>query len=324
MFASAMRAISKAPLLVLAASLTHAARCQGQQLPRIGVLYFNLGQAAAQSARTNLGVSGNLGGDFATVVVTELGAGHKFEVIDMNTRPEIQKELAYLNGANIDPNTAARLGKELGEQMVLTGTITELSGGTSTGGMSVYRQTTSKVHVVADVQVIDVETHRVLETAEGIGDKSDTKRGVSIPGSSGASMIGSSFGNGLLQQAAKQAIDQIVQKLEASHYLTAAAATPPPPPAERHAYEGTVADVAGSTVIFTIPSADVAKVGDMVVVKRVVRTIPDPNDPKKVLRTITDTAATAKVTEVDTASSTGTAQIVSGTVKVKDKISFKP
>jgi len=323
MFTFFMRATLRTSLLVLAASITPTAVCLGQQLPRIGVLYFNLGQSAAQSARTNLNISSNLGGDFATVVVTELGAGHTFEVIDMSTRPELQKELAYLNGANIDPNTAARLGKELGEQMVLTGTITELSGGVSTSGMSVYKQTTSKVHVVADVQVIDVETHRVLETAEGIGDKSDTKRGVNIPGNAGVSTIGTGFGNGLLQQAAKQAIDQIVQKLESSHYLTAAAA-PPPPPAERHAYEGTVADVTANTVIFTIPSADAAKVGDTVTVQRVVKTIPDPTDPKKVLRVITETSATAKVTEVDAGSSTATAQISSGTVKVKDKISFRP
>lgn len=301
---------------------------QAQTLRRVGVMNFNLGEDAQRKADASLGVSGNMGSELSDMMIERLVEEHKFDVINMSLRPELAKELATQQGADVDPSTAARLGKVIGVQTVLTGTITELSGDVNTGGFGAYQRKTFRVHVVASVQMIDVETHRILETARGSGDVSQTKNGVVVnnnPNPNGnINTFGTGFSNGLLQEAATKAIDQIVQKLNASPYLAPIAAPPPPPPPPRGAYEGTVADVADNTVIFKIPSADAAKVGDTVIVERVVRSIPDPDDPKKVLKVIKETVATARVTEVDPATLTATAQIVSGTVKLKDKISFKP
>jgi curli biogenesis system outer membrane secretion channel CsgG len=320
MFTSTHRLLG-ASLLALVTSLVPSATSQAQALRRVGVINFNLGEDAAQKAHASLGVSGNLGGDLSNMMIDRLVADHKFDVINMSMRPELSKELAHQQGANIDPNTAANLGKEVGVQTVLTGTITELSGDTSTAGFGVYKQQTFKVHVVAEVQMVDVETHRVLATAKGTGDAAQTKRGVVLTGNANLNTFGTGFGNGLLQQAATKAIDQIVQNLDASPYLGPVAAAPPAP---RKPYQGMVADVTGSTVIFTIPSPDAAKVGDTVTLERVVKVIHSPTDPNKVLRTVTETAATGKVTEVDASSSTATAQMTGGPVKVKDTISYKP
>ena len=56
------------------------------------------------------------------------------------------------------------------------------------------------------------------------------------------------------------------------------------------------------------------QVGDRIDIVRVVRTIPDPQDKTRILRSITETVATALITEVDDVSATAT---VNGAASIK-------
>jgi hypothetical protein len=87
-------------------------------------------------------------------------------------------------------------------------------------------------------------------------------------------------------------------------------------------YAGLVADVSGNTLIVNVGKRNGVQVGDTIEISRPGRTILDPQT-KKVLRTIVDKIATAKVTEVDDASATAT---LSGTapVRVGDQVTLAP
>jgi hypothetical protein len=87
-------------------------------------------------------------------------------------------------------------------------------------------------------------------------------------------------------------------------------------------YAGLVADVSGNTLILNVGRLKGAQVGDTVEISRAGRTVVDPVT-KKVLRTLVDKIGTARITEVDDASSTAT---LSGAapVQVGDQIRRVP
>jgi phosphoribosylformylglycinamidine (FGAM) synthase PurS component len=87
-------------------------------------------------------------------------------------------------------------------------------------------------------------------------------------------------------------------------------------------YTGLVADVEGKTLILNVGRLKGAQVGDTVEITRAGRTILDPQT-KKVIRTIVDKVATARITEVDDASATATL-IDAASVQVGDAVRRLP
>jgi hypothetical protein len=83
-----------------------------------------------------------------------------------------------------------------------------------------------------------------------------------------------------------------------------------------------VADVSGATLILNVGRSGGARVGDTVEITRPGRTITDPQT-KKILRTITDTVGTARITEVDDVSATATV-VGSAAPRVGDQIRHVP
>src|ERR1700759_4484511 len=77
---------------------------QAQTLRRVGVMNFNLGEDATRKADASLNVSGNLGSELSDMMIERLVADHKFDVINMSLRPELAKEVATQQGADVDPS----------------------------------------------------------------------------------------------------------------------------------------------------------------------------------------------------------------------------
>ena len=87
-------------------------------------------------------------------------------------------------------------------------------------------------------------------------------------------------------------------------------------------YNGMVADVSGNTLILTVGSKAGVRVGDVVNISRVLRTVKDP-ETGAVLKVVTDPVGQAKITEIDENSATATYQGKSH-VEVKDRVTSAP
>jgi hypothetical protein len=79
----------------------------------------------------------------------------------------------------------------------------------------------------------------------------------------------------------------------------------PGSPAPSHGYSGIVADVQGNTLILTVGTSAGVKVGDVVEISRVGRTIKNPQT-NEVIKVITTPVGHATVTEADATSATAT------------------
>ena len=122
-------------------------------------------------------------------------------------------------------------------------------------------------------------------------------------------MTSSNFAETLLGEAVHQAVNQVADQLDQN------AATLPTRKLE---INGLVADVSGSTLVLNVGSKSGVKVGDMLEISRIARTVKDPSSGK-VIKTITSKLGTAKVTEVDDVSATATFQ-GAGAAKVGDAV----
>jgi curli biogenesis system outer membrane secretion channel CsgG len=127
---------------------------------RIGVVDFQNKTAYGQN---------RLGTSASDILITELAKSGKFIVVERDKLDKIMEEQKLgLSGA-VDANTAAKVGKILGLNAIVTGAISQF--GTETEG-SEYLVTQSKNQVVkctVDIRVVDAETGQILYADSGSG-----------------------------------------------------------------------------------------------------------------------------------------------------------
>lgn len=127
---------------------------------RIGVVDFE--------NKTTYGAN-RLGTSASDILITELAKSNRFIVVERDKMGKLMEEQKLgLSGA-IDPRTAAKMGKILGLNAIVTGAISQF--GEETEG-SEYLITQSKAQVVkctVDIRVVDVETGQILYADSGAG-----------------------------------------------------------------------------------------------------------------------------------------------------------
>jgi curli biogenesis system outer membrane secretion channel CsgG len=127
---------------------------------RIGVVDFE--------NKTTYGAN-RLGTSASDILITELAKSGKFIVVERDKMDKIMNEQKLGMSGAIDPNTAAKVGKILGLNAIVTGSISQF--GEETEG-SEYLITQSKSQVVkctVDIRVVDAETGQVLYADSGSG-----------------------------------------------------------------------------------------------------------------------------------------------------------
>jgi curli biogenesis system outer membrane secretion channel CsgG len=127
---------------------------------RIGVVDFE--------NKTTYGAN-RLGTSASDILITELAKSGKFIVVERDKLDKLMAEQKLGMSGAIDPNTAARVGKILGLNAIVTGSISQF--GEETEG-SEYLITQSKSQVVkctVDIRVVDAETGQVLYADSGSG-----------------------------------------------------------------------------------------------------------------------------------------------------------
>jgi curli biogenesis system outer membrane secretion channel CsgG len=276
------------------ACLFAATAAHAQNRPRIAVLGFD--------NNTSSRVWGDrLGEAAADELTTQLVKTGDFSVLE---RAQIQKildeQLAGQSGA-IDPATAAKVGKLIGIQFALVGSITQFSIDEKSGGIGRFSASYSQAESMLDVRVVDVSTGEILVVAEGQG----------IKRFGGAAFkdinLQRNFDAGVAQEALRPAVESAIAALARDKdRLTAAA------PVAAMAVVG-----ANDGAIYVDRGENGGlQVGQKLDVLRVVHTIRDASG--NVLDEVTEKVGTLEVTRVLSQSSI--CRILDGDVKEGDKV----
>lgn len=269
--------------------------------------------------------SGNwdIGKGISSMIVTNLVRDGTYSVIERQQLDKILSEQNFSNSDRANPATAAKIGKILGLNAIIIGTITEFGAEkksidagavTSRFGLPRVGTSSSKANVVLDARMVNTETAEIMAVASGKGQSS--RGGVMLSGyggggAGGIDMGSSDFQRTIIGEATRQAVDELTRQLVS----------------QSEKIEGTTIEINGLVadatdvhqLVLNIGKNQGLKVGDVVAIEHVVRTVKDPSDPSKILRTITERIGTAKITSVDAGSSMADFSGV-GTPQVGDAI----
>lgn len=290
--------------------------CTAQKKKRVAVLNFDY--ATVQSnAQAIFGTNVDVGKGISDLLVQQLVTDGKYSLIERNAIDKILNEQNFANSDRVDSSTAAKIGKILGVDAVIMGSITQFGrddqnktyGGGAVGGLTSkfgiggVQKREAKAVVGITARMVDTTTAEILAAVTGTGESS--RKGTSLVGAGGGGgnaagggydMTSKNFGETILGEAVHQAVTQTATQLDAKADAL---------PTRKAEFSGLVADVSGNTLILNIGRNSGVQVGDTVMISRPVRTVKDPATGK-VIKTITNDLGTATITEVDADSSTAT------------------
>ena len=269
----------------------------------------------------------DVGGGIADMLVDELVNDGTYSVIERTRLDAILAEQNFPNSARADPLSAAAIGRILGVDAIVIGSVTQFGmerDGRSVGGLGrltrglVNRvgQQRGKAAVQLTARMVNTDSAEIRVSGEGEG-RSD-RSGLLLAAGGGTplgwaslSMTSSNYRETILGEATEAAVEQLSEQLVRSSSADRITARVVP-------VSGLVADVDGSTLVLNVGSSVGLKVGDTLRVLRVTRTITDPATGA-VLREITQELGQVRIDDVDAGSSLGTVITGSG-VQVGDKV----
>jgi curli biogenesis system outer membrane secretion channel CsgG len=309
---------NRTSLVLWALLLLTSSAALAQQAPpkkRVAVLNFDYGTVQSSVAAI-FGANQDVGKGISDLLVQKLVQDGKYSVIERSALNKILAEQNFSNSDRADSPTAAKIGRILGVDAMITGTITQFGGedkSTSVGAGAVgvaskfgiggvqARDAKSVVRITA--RLVDTSTAEILAVFTGSGESS--RSGVSLLGTGGGGataaggafdMTSKNFSETLLGEATHRAVNSTAKQLDDNAGLL---------PTRNIDISGVVADVSGDTLVLNVGSKAGVQVGDTLEISRPVRTIKDPTSGK-VIKTIVEKIGSTKVTQVDEQSATAT------------------
>jgi curli biogenesis system outer membrane secretion channel CsgG len=270
----------------------------------------------------------DIGKGISDLLVTNLVKDGTYSVIERKALDKIMSEQNFSNSDRANPTSAAKLGKLLGVDAIIVGSITEFGnetkntgaggGGGGFGGFGLggFKHSNSKANVALTARLVDVDTGEIMGVAEGKGQSARSSTSMLGGGghwggfgAGGVNFGSSDFQNTIIGEAVKAATDQLTTDVIADNAkLQLRVIT----------VEGLVAAVDNGQVILNVGSKTGLKVGDQLSVERVTREIKDPATGK-VIRKMTSPVGMVKITDVDADSAV--CSVVSGSAfKVGDAV----
>lgn len=278
--------------------------------PRIAVLDFDYGTVQTASAAL-FGTNVDVGKGIVDLLVTGLVKDGTYSVIERKALDKILAEQNFSNSDRADPTSAAKIGKLLGVDAIIEGSITEFGnetkktnlggGGGNWHGFGVggFGHSNSKANVAITARIINIDTGEILAAADGQGQSA--RASTSLLGGGGnwhgwgggnADFGSSDFQQTIIGEATKAAVDQLTTNLVSDAGKVGVRTV---------VVEGVVAAVDGGQIILNVGSNAGVKVGDQLQVLRVTKEIKDPATGN-VLRRLTTTVGTVRATDVDAVS----------------------
>ena len=291
-----MKASMTRVLLTFAAWSVGAATVAGAQdaqRKRIAVLDFEH-QTVRQYVHQIFGSDVDIGKGITTMLVTDLVRNGTYSVIERQALDQVLREQNFQASGRADASTAAELGKILGVDAVIIGSITQFgrddqsvgaAGRVGVGPVRIggFGRKKSKAVVGIDARIIDVQTAEILAVATGKGEssRSGTKlfgAGIGGIGAAGAiDMSSSNFGSTIIGEATREATEGLLEEVVAADARIVQKVI---------SIEGLVADVVGNEVTINVGSGEGVRAGATYDVVRPGREITDPSTGK-VLRRVT-------------------------------------
>lgn len=235
----------------------------------------------------------------ADILTTSLVKQTDFDIFERERLNTIMKEQNLGSSGRVDPSTAAKIGKIIGVQYIVTGAVTEYGQSKAGAGGGGVRVGKKGYAATVDVRIIDVNTSRILFADTGNGSKSSVN--VRVFGFGG----GESWNEKHATQAMRDAIEQVTQKLVASDFAQKASANTKANAAPVATGPVLLADVTGKSVILNAGSSAGLTAGQTLTIKRKGREIKDPASGA-VLKVIYDTLGKIKLTNVESSYAEGT------------------
>jgi len=308
-------------LLVIAAGVvSQAANAQSpsKRRPRIAVLDFDY--ATVQSYSSALfGTNVDIGKGITDLLVTGLVKDGTYSIIERKALDKIMAEQNFSNSNRADPTSAARIGKLLGVDAIIEGSITQFGnetkktnlggGGGGWGGFGLggVGHSNSKANVSITARLINIDTGEIMGVAEGAGQSS--RSSTSLLGGGGnwhgwgggnADFGSSDFQNTIIGEATKAAVDKLTLDVVADAPKIAVRTI---------TVDGLVAAVDGGQIVLNVGRKAGVNAGDQLEVVRVTKEIKDPATGA-VIRRLTSLIGVVKATDVD--DSSAVCSVVSG------------
>ena len=307
------------PVVAVILMVTLAATAAEPRKKRVAV--FDFDYATVRSYVAGLfGTDVDVGKGIADLLVKDLVRDGTYSIIERKALDKILAEQNFSTSDRANPASAAQIGKLLGVDAIIVGSITQFGGetknqsvgggGGSWGGFGVggFSHKKTKAIVTVDARIVDIDTAEILAVADGKGESS--RSGTSLIGAgagSGGFGVGavdfssSDFQETILGEAVKAAVDQMSTQVIASNEKLRVRTV---------VVEGLVADVSGGQVVLNVGAKAGLKVGDQLSVERVTKEVKDPATGA-VIRRLTEKLGAIEVTEVDDTSAV--CRILSGT-----------
>jgi curli biogenesis system outer membrane secretion channel CsgG len=260
------------------------------QSPKKRVAVFDFDNAAVQGGMKLPFVemsTPNLGKAAADLLITKLVQDGNVSVIERNAIDKLLAEQNLTNSDRTDPVTAAKLGKVLGVDAIILGTITHYDyadkttggGGARFGGFGGSSMKT-KHDIDAKVQIstrlVSPDTAEVLAVSQGAGEVKRKGVKIDIRDTSRISAMGGNADNPLMNECMDNAIAQLAVQLEQAF---------PKLPPRTSLIDGLVADASESGhLVLNVGAHDGVKLGDRLQVWRAGKEIRDPASGKVLLR----------------------------------------
>ncbi len=308
--------------LILASFLVGIAEVQvaAQNAPmhtrkkRVAVFDFDYGTVMTNSAAV-FGSNVDIGKGISDLLVRNLVQDGTYSVIERQAMSKILAEQNFSNSDRADANSAAKIGKLLGVDAIIVGSVTQFGndtkntnvggGGGGWGGYGIggFKHKNSKAICVVDARIVNIDTAEIIGVGDGKGESS--RESTSLLGGGGnwhgwgggAVDFGSSdFQQTIIGEAINAAVKQMSGELIADA---------PKLEARTVTVEGVVAAVDGGQIVLNVGGKAGLKVGDQLTVQRVTKEIKDPSTGQ-VIRRLTSPVGVIRLTDVDAISAVGT------------------
>lgn len=268
---------------------------------RIAVLDFEFSTTGLTGSQFSVfGVGGPSKG-VSDLITNSLVKDGTYTIIERSRIDQILKEQNLGASGRIEAATAAQIGRALGADVLIIGSVTRFNLESNTSGGSFLGFGSTTTSSVAEVKLtarfVSTTTGEIVAVAEGEGKADQSDSSVSIGGLGGGGSTTSNTDK-LLSSAAEKAVSQIVTQLSGAAPKLAAL------PAVLPNVTALVADVTGNLVTINKGGRDGFTVGMIVSVERLVKQVKDPVTGK-VLRSISNSVGRVQLTEVDGSSAVG-------------------
>jgi curli biogenesis system outer membrane secretion channel CsgG len=156
--------LSAIALFSLAAGSISAAPAQDlkkQHRPLVAVMPFAFKADNLEYAGIEKGL--------ADALASELVKKKKFRMIERNRIDILLEEIKFQQTGLVDPATAAQIGKQLGAEAYILGSVVSVSARDEWRSVKFAEKTTRWVDVEAEAKLVDVQTGEILASGRAMG-----------------------------------------------------------------------------------------------------------------------------------------------------------